>query len=234
MNSQSENSTQQNSAMDMLRKKNARTLSELEQIPYQPQVYAIPIEQRKRESKLLADAVEFQPKLYQMIERLATAEELNDHCTRIQNIEAEYMEKTVREVVTENRKTAAQMQNLVEQAGKNQEQFILNCSETLSKSTETLDGTIEKTAPKNFENYDSHGSIGSGAVAAGLRGILEAGSIIDGTAEDPEERRKRIEAQENASNLGAVIGLAVGILTVAADSEEDMSAEENDVPTMKM
>ena len=52
--------------------------------------------------------------------------------------------KTVREVVTENRKTSAQMQNLVEQAGKNQEQFILNCSETLSKSTETLDSTIEK------------------------------------------------------------------------------------------
>ena len=123
MNSQSENSTQQNSAMDMLRRKNTRTL---------------------RESKLLADAVEFQPKLYQMIERLATAEELSDHCTQIQNIEAEYMEKTVREVVTENRKTASQMQNLVEQAGKNQERFILNCSETLSKSTETLDSTIEK------------------------------------------------------------------------------------------
>ena len=97
-----------------------------------------------KEMELLADAVELQPKLYQMIERLATAEELSDHCINIQNIEAEYMEKTVREVVTENRKTAAQMQNLVEQAGKNQEQFILNCSEALSKSTETLDSTIEK------------------------------------------------------------------------------------------
>ena len=91
-----------------------------------------------------------------------------------------------------------------------------------------------ETAPKNIKNYDSHGGIGSDAVAAGLRGILEAGSIIDSTAEDPEERRKRIEAQENAANLGAVIGLAVGILTAAADSEEDMSAEENDGPTMKM
>ena len=91
-----------------------------------------------------------------------------------------------------------------------------------------------ETAPKNFENYDSHGGIGGSAVAAGLRGILEAGSIIDGTAEDPEERRKRIEAQENASNLGAVIGLAVGILTAAADSEEDMTAEENDGPTITM
>lgn len=91
-----------------------------------------------------------------------------------------------------------------------------------------------ETAPKNIENYDSRGGIGGGAVAAGLRGILEAGSIIDGTAEDPEERRKRIEAQENASNLGAVNGLAVGILTAAADSEEDMTAEENDEPTIMM
>ena len=148
MSSQSENSSQQNTAMETLKKVNARTVSELERIPYLPQVYAIPIEQRKRESKLLADAVEFQPKLYQMIERLATAEELNDHCTNIQNIEAEYMEKTVREVVTENRKTTAQMQNLVEQAGKNQERFILNCSETLSKSTEALDSTIEKLRRK--------------------------------------------------------------------------------------
>ena len=83
MNSQSENSTQQNSAMDMLRKKNTRTLSELEQIPYQPQVYAIPIEQRTRESKLLADAVEFQPKLYQLIEQLATAERANEVIARL-------------------------------------------------------------------------------------------------------------------------------------------------------
>lgn len=91
-----------------------------------------------------------------------------------------------------------------------------------------------ETAPKNIENYDSHGGIGGGAVAAGLRGILAAGSIIDSNAEDPEERRKRIEAQENASNLGAVIGLAVGILTAAADSEEDITAEENDEPTITM
>lgn len=148
MNSQSDNGKQQNSATDMLRKKNTRTLSELEQIPYQPQVYAIPIEQRKRESKLLADAVEFQPKLYQLIEQLATWEELSDHCTKIQNIEAEYMDTTVREVVTANKETTAQMQKLVEQAGKNQERFISNCSETLSKSIAALDGTIEKLRRK--------------------------------------------------------------------------------------
>ena len=92
----------------------------------------------------------------------------------------------------------------------------------------------QESATENYENNDRHSGIGGSAVAAGLRGVLEAGSIIDGTAEDPEERRKRIEAQENASNLGAVIGLAVGILTAAADSEEDMTDEENDEPTIMM
>ena len=92
----------------------------------------------------------------------------------------------------------------------------------------------QESATENYENNDRHSGIGGSAVAAGLRGVLEAGSIIDGTAEDPEERRKRIEAQENASNLGAVIGLAVGILSAAADSDEDMTAEENDEPTIMM
>ena len=234
MNSQSENNTQQNSAMDMLRKKNTRTLSELEQIPYQPQVYAIPIEQRKRESKLLADAVEFQPKLYQMIKRLATAEELSDHCINIQNIEAEYMGKD----------GAGSGNGEPQDGSADAEPRRTGWEESRAVYFELLRNSFQEyrdagqhdreTAPKNIENYDSHGGIGSGAVAAGLRGILEAGSIIDGTGEDPEERRKRIEAQENASNLGAVIGLAVGILTAAADSEEDITAEENDEPTIMM
>lgn len=99
------------------------------------------------------------------------------------------------------------------------------------RGTEQYD---QESATENYENNDRYSGIGGGAVAAGLRGILEAGSIIDGTAEDPEERRKRIEAQENASNLGAVIGLAVGIIAAATDSGDDISAEENEEPIMEM
>lgn len=92
----------------------------------------------------------------------------------------------------------------------------------------------QESATENYENNDRYGGIGGSTVAAGLRGVLEAGSIIENTCEDPEERRKRIEAQENASNLGAVIGLAAGIIAAAADSEEDMTAEENNGPTIMM
>lgn len=58
------------------------------------------------------------------------------------------MERTVQEVVNTNADTVAQMQTIVEQAGKNQERFISDCSETLSGSTKALDSTIEKLQQK--------------------------------------------------------------------------------------
>ena len=60
--------------------------------------------------------------------------------------------------------------------------------------------------------------------------------MIDSTSEDPEERRKRIEAQENASNLGAIIGLAVGAIVAMSDTDnaEDTTTEETETPTLKM
>ena len=93
-----------------------------------------------------------------------------------------------------------------------------------------------ETAPKNIENYDSHGGISGSHVGVGLRGVLETGSIIDSTSEDPEERRKRIEAEQNASNLGAVIGLAVGAIAAMSetDNTEDTPTEETETPTLKM
>lgn len=90
-----------------------------------------------------------------------------------------------------------------------------------------------ETATENYENNYSYGGVVSGAVGFGLRGILEAGSIIDSTSEDPEERRKRIEAEENESNIGAIIGLAAG--TMFSDKSDDselpkeLSGEQNDI-----
>lgn len=93
-----------------------------------------------------------------------------------------------------------------------------------------------ETAAEDYENNDCHSGVGGSTVGVGLRGILEAGSIIDSTSEDPEERRKRIEAQENASNLGAIIGLAVGAIAAISDADniEDTTTEETETPTMKM
>ncbi len=49
-----------------------------------------------------------------------------------------------------------------------------------------------------------------GGISAGLRGLASAGKLIEDDSEDPEERRKRIEAEQNGSDIGAVLGLALG------------------------
>lgn len=65
-------------------------------------------------------------------------------------------------------------------------------------------------------------SIGGGVVNSALRSLAD---VTDGS-EDPEERRKRIEAEQNTSNLGAVIGLATGLISATMGTESDDLPEE--------
>lgn len=51
--------------------------------------------------------------------------------------------------------------------------------------------------------------------------------IIDDTSEDPEERRKRIEAEENAEAIGTILGTAIG-LTAEAISSAKARCEQQD------
>ena len=65
---------------------------------------------------------------------------------------------------------------------------------------------------------DISGNIGSLAGAASR--------IIDDDNEDPEERRKRIEAQENSAAIGALIGAGIGIVKSITDQSTEESSEQ--------
>ena len=53
--------------------------------------------------------------------------------------------------------------------------------------------------------------------------------IVDNDSEDPDERRKRIEAEENGSVLGSVLGLGIGLVTnLTADSQDETLEQEPD------
>ena len=47
-----------------------------------------------------------------------------------------------------------------------------------------------------------------------------ASQIID-DEEDPEERRKRIEAEQNGSDLGAALGLTIGAVMALTEEQEE-------------
>ena len=49
---------------------------------------------------------------------------------------------------------------------------------------------------------------------------------MEGDSDDPEERRRRMEADQAASNVGAILGLAVG--AAMALTEEQTIQDEQD------
>lgn len=63
--------------------------------------------------------------------------------------------------------------------------------------------------------------IGSG-LGAGLRGLAAVGQLID-DEEDPEERRKRMEAEQNGSDLGTALGLAIGAVMALTEEQEEVN-----------
>ena len=140
MNSQSENKKQTGLSLTQLVERNAEALETREKIPYQPVVYAIPKEWREKENQLLADAVQFQPKLYQMIEKLATIDEWNAMNYRLIN-----------QVVQNGTDTKRAVEQLIEQDGKKREEYSSNLSRKLFESLRDLKNakeSLERTCRK--------------------------------------------------------------------------------------
>lgn len=73
-------------------------------------------------------------------------------------------------------------------------------------------------------------------VLGGVNSLAESLSrIINDESEDEEERRKRIAAEQNGSDIGTLLGLTAGLIASAISKEENIEYEEpDDSPTMQM
>ena len=69
---------------------------------------------------------------------------------------------------------------------------------------------------------DSYSDVGSGV--SSLAGAVSG--IIDNDSEDPDERRKRIEAEENGEALGTIIGKSISLLADAVSDSADETPEQ--------
>ena len=69
---------------------------------------------------------------------------------------------------------------------------------------------------------------------AGLYGLAAAGALLDD--EDDEESYRRIQAEQEAKNIGAVIGVAAGVAIAITQgkpaTEEQQQAEQTQQQTM--
>ena len=129
----SEQNKQKAMSLSQLVQRNAGALETREQIPYQHTVYAIPEEWRKREEQLLADAVQFQPTLYKMIEALAT------------NSDIIAMQNTVLQRVNQRcTNMEDKVERLLQQDGRKREEFSSDLSRKLSEGLRDLSNAKER------------------------------------------------------------------------------------------
>ena len=132
------------------------------------------------------------------------------------------------------------------------EKYLKNNIENELDFRENPDGVSEEIQPTGWENsrelYEQHLSERASAKAetqkisesyrdpssriiGGVDSLAGAvARIADDDNEDPEERRKRIEGQENGAAIGALIGAGVGLISSVANRTEEPteSSEEDD------
>ena len=65
----------------------------------------------------------------------------------------------------------------------------------------------------------------------GLRGIVDAAAVME-NEEDEERRRERILAEENGQDLGAALGMVLGLASTLLEDEDPLPQEEGPAFTM--
>ena len=71
-------------------------------------------------------------------------------------------------------------------------------------------------------------------ISSGLGNLASAVSkIVDNDSEDLDERRKRIEAEENGSVIGTVLGLGIGLIANAVNEtpKQELDYEQEEYKT---
>ena len=171
MNSKSENRSsapqQKNSALESLMRKSSEALQNLEMLPYDVQVYAIPVEQRAQELELLRAASEFQPELYRMLRELATRRELAGHVAEIMKLNTSMTEDTMDAMKTEVEGMNARFGSLVSQDGKARERFISECTSALRQNSLRIEQITDGLRRKVLRYM-----LGSAAIAATLSAMV--------------------------------------------------------------
>ena len=140
MNYTPDNVSSQELSMDELVKLNGQALEEMERIPYQPILYALPEEWLKADRALRQQAADFQPTLYRMIKPLATAHQA-----------ARMQDEQLQMFYQEKQEMMRAIQSSLQQDGRAREKHSSEISETLQSSlksmeavTSALDSRIRK------------------------------------------------------------------------------------------
>lgn len=122
-----------NTFLEDLIQNNAQAMEGIQETPYQPIVYAVPKAWLESWMKLLEQAVEFQPTLYQMISLLTTRQEL------------EQMHAQQRQILlAEKQEALKKIDRMLQQDGSVREKFSSDTSKLLSENLKAMEDTAQR------------------------------------------------------------------------------------------
>ncbi len=129
MNSQSDSNT----FLENLIQSNAQAMEEIQETPYQPIFYAVPKAWLGNWMKLLGQAVEFQPTLYQKISLLTTRQELEQMLAQQRQI-----------LLAEKQDTLKKIDRTLQRDGSVREKFSSDTSKLLSENLKAMEDTAQR------------------------------------------------------------------------------------------
>lgn len=155
MNLNNESKSSLDTFMEDLVRMNGEAMAALEEVPYQPIVYAVPKEWVESGKTLLENAVQFQPTLYSKISTLATQKELQDQQVQLKAD----LEVAKREILKE-------FEDLKKQAGSLKESISTSMSEEHTTAVNAIQEEYETQQTKR--NRLMWITISASAVLSGL------------------------------------------------------------------
>ncbi len=156
MNSQSDSNT----FLEKLVQSNAQAMEEIQETPYQPIFYAVPKAWLENWMKLLGQAVEFQPTLYQKISLLTTRQELEQMLAQQRQI-----------LLAEKQETLKKIDRTLQQDGSAREKFSSDTSKLLSENLKAMKDTVQRLEKRILKRV-AWTSILSAALSALACGVL--------------------------------------------------------------
>ena len=119
---------------------------------------------------------------------------------------------------------AEQHRSLEETGWEPEREIFLQTVRTALRRTQGYSGRVRQTEERKPALSAGHGGILGGAIGAGIRAVSALGRLTeDEDSEDPEEQKRKYEAQQTADNVGAVLGLAIGAIEAITQYNQSLT-----------
>lgn len=108
-------------------------------------------------------------------------------------------------------------------------EIFLRTVRTALRRTQGYTGRVQQTAERKPAIHADHGSILGGAVGAGIRAVSALDRLTeDENSDDPEEEKRKYEAQQAGSNVGAIIGLTIGAIEAFSQNNQSLTRTQDE------